>query len=259
MITLPTEIDTENIDDLKVGFQQPFEIKNNHKEGYATKVKGLEFFTSVTLDKFEYYYVSTKGRVYNNKTKNILRGTITPNGYKMVFLRSEEKKTKRMLVHRLVALAFIDNIEDKPQVNHKNGMKEDNFISNLEWNTALENSKHAWETGLSTGKNRSINEDNAAQIIKLRKEGYTYNEIAEKMDISIHPVHKFIKNYVKENKGNEFLLKVMRKESSIQPPMTTNEKNIIKKLYKLGKSRNEIVKETGRSYSSVSKVIKEVS
>lgn len=68
-------------------------------------------------------------------------------GYSYVVL-TKESKQKSYIVHRLVAQTYIENPLLKKQVNHKNGNKLDNHISNLEWNTPSENSKHAYSSGL---------------------------------------------------------------------------------------------------------------
>lgn len=95
----------------------------------------------------EYYQVSTLGAVYSNRNKRLLRG-VKDGGY--VFINaSVDGVRKKTPVHRWVAIAFIENPEEKLQVNHINGVPWDNRASNLEWTTASENSTHAVETGLS--------------------------------------------------------------------------------------------------------------
>jgi hypothetical protein len=95
------------------------------------------------------YEVSSIGNVRNMKTGKVLKGGITPKGYKRVQLYD-----KKVFIHRLVAEAFIPNPENKPQVNHKDGDKSNNFVDNLEWCTNTENMKHAKENNLN--RSRSV-------------------------------------------------------------------------------------------------------
>ena len=92
------------------------------------------------------YSVSTEGEVRKDTTNYILSQS-SQQDYKFVGLIINGKQ-KRMRVHRMVALTFIDNPDNKPYVNHINGNRFDNNVENLEWVTPSENTQHAVDTGL---------------------------------------------------------------------------------------------------------------
>jgi hypothetical protein len=95
-----------------------------------------------TIDEYkDSYFVSSWGRV-RNKHNKIIRPHITNKGYRVVNLW-RKGKLKHFLVSRLVAKAFVSNINSMPQVNHKNGIKTHNYYRNLEWCTNSYNHKHA--------------------------------------------------------------------------------------------------------------------
>ena len=102
------------------------------------------------------YQVSNLGRVKSlpKKMGRYVRGEYitspmkSRNGYYMQNVRKFNMQ-KAMLVHRIVAIAFIPNPQNKPCVNHINGIKTDNRLENLEWVTAKENIIHSWSNNLS--------------------------------------------------------------------------------------------------------------
>lgn len=101
------------------------------------------------------YSVSSFGKIKNNKTNKELK-LQNQNGYLHCTI-SVNGIAKRCRVHRLVALAFIPNINNRPYVNHIDGNRTHNSVDNLEWVTAQENAQHAVEQGLRQGgRNRPV-------------------------------------------------------------------------------------------------------
>lgn len=95
----------------------------------------------------EPYYISNMGEIKNITTGRILKQQTNDRGYKVVRVTINRKKYT-FKPHREVAKAFIPNPENKPQVNHINGNKNDNRVANLEWCTNQENADHAIKSGL---------------------------------------------------------------------------------------------------------------
>lgn len=98
-----------------------------------------------TKEMFDSYLVYDDGRVQNKKTSKFLKPEITKNGYYRVTLCAGGK-TNRFLLHRLVALRFIPNPDNLPCVNHLDGNKGNNAVSNLEWVTYSTNEYHSYRT-----------------------------------------------------------------------------------------------------------------
>lgn len=120
------------------------------------------------------FLVSNFGEVYSKRSSKILKQNLHSNGYFTVATKIGGRKGKTICfkVHRLVAEAFLLNIENKPFVNHIDGVKTNNNLNNLEWCTAKENTKHAILTGLIDYSKRNVtyilNEDQISFI----KENY---------------------------------------------------------------------------------------
>ena len=104
-----------------------------------------EVETFVKIEGFENYEVSNLGKVRNIKSGRTLKPRLDKDGY-LVHGLYKNNKQNQLLLHRIIATAFIDNPEEKPQVNHIDENKLNNDLSNLEWCTVKENNIHGTRT-----------------------------------------------------------------------------------------------------------------
>lgn len=142
------------------------------------------------------YQVSNTGKIKSFKhDKNGRILSPKPNGQYHQINLCKNGKCSKIYIHRLVAIHFILNPENKSEVNHIDGNKINNKASNLEWVTSSENSLHALEIGLaipprgeSSGSSKLTNNE-ALSIYFLSRTGkFTLNEIGSLFDISFQTV-----------------------------------------------------------------------
>jgi len=122
------------------------------------------------------YFVNCKGEVVNIKTGILLKPVLLSRQlyYKVGLYINQLHKTRFVPIHRLVATAFIDNPDNKPFVNHIDGNKFNNHVSNLEWVTAQENTLHALKTGLLVDP--KLNEAQVRRVCELLVTGEFLNK-----------------------------------------------------------------------------------
>lgn len=180
-----------------------------------TPIESLEGEEWRFIAEYPCFKVSNYGRVKRvftqtgNPTEKLLSIHFQQdNGYCCVTLNK-----KKQYVHRLVASAFIKNVDNKPQVNHKDGNKRNNHISNLEWVTVSENGKHAYrQLGIIPNtKGRygvNANRHRAVKCIELKSgEEFIFDTITQasiKLKINTGSITRCAKGEYKSTHGYVF-------------------------------------------------------
>ena len=159
------------------------------------------------------YSISNKGELFNRDgDKLFLR--LNRGGYIVGYYWNNNKQ-KVFSIHREVAKAFIPNPENKPQVNHIDGNKQNNDVSNLEWVTNSENQLHAYQLGLNKAvkgclhHNSEITEAQAEEICKMFEGGYRNCDVVRITGVSADTVKniKARKSWVHVSKNYSFTKK----------------------------------------------------
>lgn len=163
---------------MKIENLQNNNIKQLYKDEYWKQIKG-----------FPNYYISNYGRIWSIHKKDFKKPRKNKYGYFIVDLYNKNIG-KTFIVHRLVAEHFIPNPENKSEVNHIDGNKQNNYAGNLEWVTPKENIQHAITNNLMNNKGENnkqsiLTEKDVKEIIYLLKyTSLTQKEIAEKYNVA---------------------------------------------------------------------------
>lgn len=168
------------------------------------------------------YAVTEDGKVYSYYKKGFMKTRTQRDGYLLVNLCIQGKQ-KTFQLHRLIALAFLDNPDDLPQVNHKNGDKTDNRVENLEWCSCAYNAQHRYSPeiaamrGVNTtrktpvyerkedsGMTRRVYNNKRVRCIETGKIFESGAECAREMGLDASHISKVCRGVSKSHKGFHF-------------------------------------------------------
>lgn len=226
------------------------------------------------IEGFNRYLVSEDGKIFNKRLNKYMKQHAHRCGYMRLLLTNDEGKKQQILPHRAVALAYVENNENKPQVNHIDGIKTNNHYTNLEWVTAKENTAHAIMIGNwpeykpkgfvknpidQTGeKNRraKLKEKDILYIRKMKGE-VMQKELAKRYNVSVSLISNIQKGkiwmhlkYDESKVGAKF----RSGEYSEKAKLNDVKIRIIRRCLQIGMTQKEIAKIFNVVQTTISKV-----
>jgi hypothetical protein len=211
---------------------------------------------------FKFYYADTEGNIYskvNNagkERKELYKLKLVPDRYGYLNVGLHHKLYK---VHRLIAMTFIENKEDKPQVNHIDGDKTNNNVSNLEWCTSSENTQHAFDTGLhkiNYAENVSTAKLTNKEYISLIQDildGLSNDDIANK-----YGLHSRYVSLIRHKKRLKTIWDTYFKDKVASKSEISYDKNKVESIVKDALTTKLSNAEIGRIYNIDSSVISRI-
>ncbi|MBQ3433419.1 MAG: NUMOD4 motif-containing HNH endonuclease [Selenomonadaceae bacterium] len=208
---------------------------------------------------YEGYHVSNFGRVKSFKRGKvkILKPAMI-SGYLLVTL-SKDNKPKMFYVHRLVALAFIPNLESKREINHIDGHKLNNFVGNLEWCTPKENRQHAVALGLrKSGEDRPDAKLTNQQVRYIREnpDGLNIYKLAEMFGVNPTKISAAQRGETYKNAGGS-----IREAKPYTPRISDDIRKAIRAEYVFGSHEFgsiALAKKYGVAQKSILNIVNEV-
>lgn len=168
--------------------------------------KDVEGFPNYMISDEGRLYAKTHSTVFKDGRKREFQGKIikickTKNGYGIARLSNNGVKSGKY-IHRLVATHFLENPLDKKEINHKDGDKSNNRLTNLEWCTSKENKKHGWENDLYKPHNnmKGVNHGNhkltEKEVLSIRKFYDNHQKSLKELSVLFNTPHSTIQKIV---------------------------------------------------------------
>jgi hypothetical protein len=205
-----------------------------------SKIQKSDIYINGELTNYEIW---SNGVVWNKRTMSKMAGGRDKNGYHIVSLSSHGKKYTRK-VHKLVMEAFSTNYNNYPEIDHKNGDKWDNRLSNLEYVTSAENTRRAMKKNKHA---KTIDAKIARKIGKKLASGkYSISEISRKMNVPQGIVSKIKNRKIWKDITSDLDFtavksdKVSRGEKHGNSKISKKDAKLIRKMYNNGMRPMEI-------------------
>lgn len=202
---------------------------------------------------FPMYAVTRSGEVFSLFTNRFLKPILGTNGYYSVTLQEFAVK-RNFTIHRLVALCYIPKIDGKPYVNHIDGCKTNNSVSNLEWVTPAENCQHAIATGLRKDTKRvyrPLSDAVAHTVCTLISQSWRNCDIAKAVGVDNGLVAKIRAGTHYKNISDQYDF-----SSTLSSRRKVSDKKVHEVCAELqrGTKWSVIIRELGVGYSTIKKI-----
>lgn len=195
------------------------------------------------------YSVTTDGKIFSHRSNRFLKNQETKNGYEVITLCSKDIKEVKY-IHRIVAETYIDNHNNLPIINHKDGNKKNNKLTNLEWTTYSGNLIHAYENELRD-KRKDHSDEICCKIFQYLIDGWRQKDVAETLGISVGVIKGILNNPAYEDIRSEFNLdKIPSRSNKITPEKVI----LIAKELENGIAQNKIAVKFNVAKSLVSQI-----